>query len=183
MSNRRNTFSTCSTRPPGRSSFRSPPCRLRETYVAIKMLTAELSSWDRFRTFNNSWRTPLATNSCRWPLNRSLSPPLMVDLPRRSNMVTSPDSRIDISRPIESSMRHGGGRYFTGGQHAQVNEPIARLSSFSCCCNVVRACISYSRCDQTLVGFGLIRRFFVFTAGSAAVSLGRRDCKLASCRE
>jgi hypothetical protein len=107
MSNRRNTFSTFSTRPPGRSSFRSPPRRLRETYVAIKMLTAELSSCDRFRTFNNSLRTPVATNSCRWPLNRSLSPPLMVDLPRRSNMVTSPDSRIDISRPIKSFVRCG----------------------------------------------------------------------------
>jgi hypothetical protein len=59
-------------------------------------------------------RTPLATNSRRWPLNSSLSPPLMVDLPRRSIMVTSSDSRIDTLRLITSfcSMRHGGGRYF-----------------------------------------------------------------------
>lgn len=69
------------------------------------MLIPELSTWVRSPKFNDSLRAPLATNSCRWLLRSSRSPSSMVDLPRRSSIVTSPDSRIEIRSPTTPLVR------------------------------------------------------------------------------
>src|SRR5882724_626634 len=62
------------------------------------MLTPELSICVRFARFSSNLRTPLSISSFSWLPSIALSPS-MVDLPRRSNMVTSPDSRCANSRP------------------------------------------------------------------------------------
>src|SRR6516162_4831660 len=60
-------------------------------------VTAELSTWVKSVRFKSTLCTPLAISFCRLVRNNSLSPAL-IDLPRRSRMVTSPDSRVEISR-------------------------------------------------------------------------------------
>src|SRR5438067_13347660 len=50
--------------------------------------------------FNNNFRAPLASSFCRWRSSSSLSP--IVDLPRRSTMVTSSRLRVEIVRPTTS---------------------------------------------------------------------------------
>lgn len=60
-------------------------------------VTAELSTCVKSVRFNSTLCTPLATNFCRLLRNNSLSL-ASIDLPRRSRMVTSPDSRVEISR-------------------------------------------------------------------------------------
>src|SRR5439155_3851589 len=59
----------------------------------------ELSSCVSPSRLNNRLHTPSLNNRRSWPLSRSL-PPSSVHIPRRSRMVTSPDSRIEISIPI-----------------------------------------------------------------------------------
>src|SRR5437899_7046960 len=64
------------------------------------MLRPELSTWVSSVKFNNNFRAPLASSFCRWRSSSSLSP--IVDLPRRSTMVTSSRLRVEIVRPTTS---------------------------------------------------------------------------------
>src|ERR1700746_3906252 len=64
------------------------------------MLRPELSTWVSSVKFNNTFRAPLASSFCRWRSSSSLSP--IVDLPRRSTMVTSSRTRVEIVRPTTS---------------------------------------------------------------------------------
>lgn len=95
-SSRRSTLSTSSTRPPGHSNLRSPPCSRSEAHVLAMMLRPELSSWCSSARFNRNLRPPLAINSCRRRPRYALSLSPMVALPQRSSIVTSPAVRIVI---------------------------------------------------------------------------------------
>jgi len=65
-------------------------------HISTMMLTPELSMCDKFTRFSNNLRLPVAVKSRRCLLSNSLSPASMVDLPRRSNILTSLHSRIEI---------------------------------------------------------------------------------------